>query len=146
MIVCGLWQAQSALAIDFKGNQRTKYNFNSAWKLSVGDKQGAEAVNYNDRDWQEVTLPHAFNEDEAFKVAIDHHTDTIVWYRKTFKLPASSKGKKVFLEFEGIRFGGEFYINGQSVGIHENGVMACGLDISEQAHFGGKENVLAVRI
>jgi hypothetical protein len=61
-------------------------------------------------------------------------------------LPSSDKGKKVFLEFEGVRQAGEFYVNGKAIGIHENGVMACGFDISDLVNFGKKENVIAVRI
>jgi Beta-galactosidase/beta-glucuronidase len=91
-------------------------------------------------------LPHAFNEDDAFKVAIDKHTTGIVWYRKHFKLPLSAKDKKVFLEFQGVRQGGEFYLNGKAIGIHENGIMACGFDISTLVNYGKKENVIAVRI
>ena len=38
-----------------------------------------------------------------------------------FKIPTSAADKKVFLEFEGIRHGGEFYLNGTFIGRHENG-------------------------
>lgn len=134
------------LALDFKENRRAKYNFNSEWLLHTGDLPGAEQVRFNDRSWEMVTLPGAYNEDEAFRVAIDEHTGGIVWYRKYFRLPGKESGKKIFLEFEGIRFGGEFYVNGQKIGIHENGVMAFGFDITDYVNFGGKENVIAVRI
>ena len=91
-----------------------------------------------------MTLPHAFNEDEAFKVPIYEMTDTVAWYRKRFKVPASAKGKKIFLEFEGARQGADFYINGHHLGLHENGVMAVGFDITPYITI-GKENVVAVR-
>ena len=126
-------------------NRRARYNFNSDWLLSVGDGEGRSAVKADENGWENVTLPHAFNEDEAFQVAIDRHTDTIVWYRKHFRLPASAKGCKVFIEFEGIRFGGEFWLNGQYIGLHENGVMAFGFDLTPYLNFSG-ENVLAARI
>lgn len=130
---------------DIKGNERVKYNFNADWLLHVGDLDHAEAIKFNDKDWQSITLPRAFNEDEAFKIEIHQHTDTVMWYRKYFKLPAKDKGKKVFLEFEGIRFGGEFFINGKSIGLHENGVMACGFDITDYVDY-TKNNLIAVRI
>lgn len=123
-----------------------KYNFNSQWLLNVGDVNDGKVISFKDQNWKKVTLPHAFNEDEAFKVAIDSLSTSIVWYRKHFKLPKQAKGKKIFLEFEGIRFGGEFFINGQSVGIHENGVMAFGLDISDFVKFGNEDNVFSARI
>src|ERR1041385_6321600 len=105
---------------------RAKYNFNSDWKLFVGDANGAEAVNLDDSGWKPVTLPHAWNEDDAFRKDIKDLATGIAWYRKHFRLPAGSEGRKVFLEFEGIRHGGEFYLNGKPIGRHENGVMAFG--------------------
>lgn len=125
--------------------EREKYNFNSDWKLKVGDIVQAEEVDYPDAGWKSVTLPHAFNEDEAFKLNIKNLTDTIVWYRKHFRLPADAKGRKVFIEFEGARQGIDLYVNGHLVGQHENGVMAFGFDLTAFVK-PGKENVIAARI
>lgn len=125
--------------------EREKYNFNSDWKLKVGDIVQAEEVDYSDAGWKSVTLPHAFNEDEAFKLNIKDLTDTIVWYRKHFRLPADAKGRKVFIEFEGARQGIDLYVNGHLVGQHENGVMAFGFDLTAFVK-PGKENVIAARI
>src|SRR5207248_2877806 len=69
----------------------------------------------------------------------------IAWYRKHFKLPASAKNQKVFLEFEGIRQAGDFYLNGKHIGISENGVTPFGFDITDAINFNG-DNMLAVRI
>src|SRR5215213_1369707 len=126
--------------------QRTKYNFNSDWKVFVGDAKEADAAGFADASWKKITLPYAWNEDEAFKNDIKDLSDSISWYRKYFKLPASAKGQKIFLEFEGIRQAGEFYLNGKSIGMSENGVMAFGFDITALAKFGDEENLLAARI
>ncbi|WP_187263856.1 glycoside hydrolase family 2 protein [Pontibacter beigongshangensis] len=126
-------------------NPRTKFNFNPGWKVLVGDPAGAEAPNFNDATWRKVTLPWAWNEDEAYKIDIHSLTTGVAWYRKEFKLPADAKGKKVFLEFEGVRQGGEFYVNGQHIGRHENGAMAVGFDISELVKPAPAVNVVAVR-
>ncbi len=131
------------LTTTLSATERKKYNFNSTWLLHIGDAPGMSDPNYDDSQWKSITLPRAFNEDEAFKVAIDQHTDTIVWYRKHFCLP-DLKGKKVFIEFEGIRMGGDFYLNGHHLGLHENGVMACGFDLTP--YLTDKDNVIAVRI
>jgi beta-galactosidase len=125
---------------------RAKYNFNPDWLLNVGNAPGADAPAFADASWQKISLPHAWNEDSAFKVSIEQLPIGIAWYRKHFKLPANAAGKKVFLEFEGIRFGGEFYLNGEPIGRHENGVMAFGFDISEKVKPAPQENVLAARI
>ena len=122
--------------------ERKKYNFNSGWCLQVGDTPTAKNPDFDDKTWKRVTLPHAFNEDEAFRLSIEQHTDTVVWYRKHFTLK-DIKGKKVFVEFEGVRQAGEFYLNGQYLGLHENGVMAVGFDLTPYLKEG--ENVIAVR-
>ncbi len=124
---------------------RERYNFNSRWLLHVGDDSLAREVRFDDRGWQAVALPHAFNEDEAFRLDIHDLTDTVMWYRKHFVVPASAKQRKVFLEFEGARQGVDCYVNGKLVGQHENGVMAFGFDISDVVK-PGKENVIAVRV
>lgn len=124
---------------------RGKYNFNSDWLLFVGDATGAEQVRFPDSDWKKVTLPRPFNEDEAFRLSIEQLSDTVMWYRKHFRLPADGKDKKVFIEFEGVRQGADFYINGKLVGLHENGAMAVGFDLTPYIKQ-GQENVMAVRI
>lgn len=124
---------------------RERFNFNPGWLLQVGDVEQGENPALDDSSWQKVTLPRAFNEDEAFRVPIAELTDTVMWYRKHFKLPAGTKGKKVFVEFEGVRMGADFYLNGHNLGLHENGVMAVGLDLTPWLDPKG-DNVLAVRV
>lgn len=125
--------------------QRAKYNFNPGWLVFVGDDTTASAVGFNDRSWKKVTLPYAWNENDAFKKDIRDLSTGIAWYRKHFKLSPQHKGKKVFIEFEGIRQAGDFYVNGKHVGIHENGVTAFGFDVSDLVHYGEQDNVVAVR-
>ena len=132
-------------SFSFGTSAREKYNFNSDWLLKIGEVKEAEKANFADKNWKKVTLPAAFNEDEAFRVSILEHTDTVVWYRKHFKLPKTAKNQKILLEFEGIRFGGEFFLNGKSIGWNENGVMAFGFDITDLVNYSG-DNVLAARI
>jgi beta-galactosidase len=124
---------------------RAKYNFNPGWKLYAGDTTGAENPEFNDSNWKNVTLPHAFNEDDAFKKDIHDLSVGISWYRKKFKVPAGSAGKKLFLEFEGIRQAGQFYLNGKPIGLSENGIMAFGFDITGLVNLDG-DNEIAARI
>nr|MBP7472291.1 DUF4982 domain-containing protein [Prevotella sp.] len=123
--------------------ERTKTNFNGNWLLQVGDFSQANKPEYNDKHWEKVTLPHAFNEAEAFKVAIADLTDTVMWYRKHFNV-AEIRNRKFFIEFEGVRFGAEIWLNGKSLGITENGVMASGFELTPYIKEG--ENVIAVRV
>ena len=116
--------AIAALNIAAAFAQRSQ-NFNAEWK--IGDKS--------------VTLPRAWNEEYAFKVPIEKLPDAEVTYTKTFLAPKTWKGKKVFIEFEGARQAAEVFLNGTRIGLHENGVMAFGFDLTPYIRI-GKENVL----
>ena len=129
--------------INSQAAERKKYNFNSEWKLQIGEFPKAKDTKFDDSEWKQVTLPHAFNEDEAFKLSIEQLTDTVVWYRKSFRIPELKSNQKVFIEFEGVRQRGDFYLNGHNLGRHENGVMAVGFDLTPYMKEG--ENVIAVR-
>ena len=126
LIVAGLLLTTNATA-------RDTYNFNSDWKIGKSKKT--------------VTLPRAWNENEAYKVYIHSMSDSVIWYRKNFVLPESAKGKKVFIEFEGARQAAQIIVNGKEVGMHENGVMAFGFDITQFIKTGtGKKNINLIEV
>ncbi len=124
---------------------RQSFNMNPDWRVLVGDPQAAQTVEFNDRGWQQVSLPYAWNEDDAFRLDIHDLPTGIAWYRKAFTLPAGSDHQKIFLEFEGVRQAAEVYLNGVFIGRHENGAMAFGFDITPLVQPAPAQNVLAVR-
>ena len=132
---------------------RATYNFNSGWKFSFGDSAGADQPGFDDASWTGVSLPHTWNETDTYRAYISHGGGDvgermmgIGWYRKHFKLPASADGQKIFVQFDGLRQAGHFYVNGKLVGLHEDGVTAAGFDISQFVNYGGKDNVIAVKV
>ena len=130
-------------ALHVSAIERQRLNFNSEWLMQVGDDPTMSQPDFDDSSWQRVTLPHAFNEDEAFAKDIVDLTDTICWYRKSFMLSEQESGGKVFVEFEGARQGADVWLNGQKVGFSDNGVMAFGFDLTPYIKEG--RNVIAVR-
>ena len=86
--------------LNITATERKKYNFNSEWRLHIGDDANAYQQEYNDNHWLQVTLPHAFNEDEAFKLSIEQLTDTIVWYRKHFRVKEYILGDSTVIGIE----------------------------------------------
>ena len=132
-----------AFAATSQATERKKLNFNADWRLEVGDFPTAVNADFDDSAWKRVTLPYAFNGDEAFKLDIVDLTDTICWYRKQFQLTEADIQGKVFIEFEGARQGADVWVNGQKVGFSDNGVMAFGFDLTPYVKAG--ENVMAVR-
>ena len=124
---------------------RQIYSMNPDWQVLVGDVKEAHMPDFDDSQCKRISLPYAWNEDDAFRLDIRDLPTGIAWYRKTFTLPEGSEDKKVFLEFEGVRQAAEVFLNGQFIGRHENGVMAFGFDITQLVKPAPAENVLAVR-
>jgi beta-galactosidase len=131
---------------------RATFNFNIDWKFFRDDVSGAEAPAFDDSQWATISTPHTFNDVDSFRKIIVHSGGDVgtykglAWYRKHFKLPADLSGRKVFLEFEGMRQAGDIFLNGKQIGLYENGVTAYGLDITGAVQFGDQENVLAVKL
>ena len=100
---------------------------------------------FDDAAWQTVTLPHAWNEDAAFKVSIAAHPTGIAWYRKTFQLPASMRGRRVSIRFDGVYRDSTVWINGAQVGTRPYGYSTFEYDLTRHLRFGAR-NVLAVRV
>ncbi len=128
------------------------YNFNSDWQFIRQDVPGADQPGFNDSAWTTVSAPHTYNDVDSYGDFISHSGGDrrawtgITWYRKHFKLPASAQGGKVILEFEGLKQAGRFFVNGKPVGKFENGITACGLDLTDFVNFGDTDNVIAVKV
>ncbi len=138
-------------------SNRLKFNFDLDWKFVKEDVAGAEKPSFDDSKWSLISLPHTFNDVDSFRIWRSHNSRNPqekppekfyqgrVWYRKHFTLDAAWSDRKVFLEFEGIRNAGKFYVNGAPVGTHTNQIGPCGLDVTAQVKFGA-DNVIAVQV
>ena len=128
------------------------YSFNPGWKFIREDVAGAEQIHCDDSQWTAVSAPHTYNDIDSYTGFISHSGGDrrawsgVAWYRKHFKLPAGAKNGKVFLELEGLKQAGRFWVNGGFVGKHEDGVTPCGLDLTRFVHFGDADNVIAVKV
>lgn len=116
----------AGLGLPFFAEARDTYNFNSDWVIDYTVTDTLKSMGT-----KRVTLPHAWNEDDAYRVPIAQMSTGKVRYVKHFRLPESAAGKKVFIEFEGARQTAEVLLNGRSLGHCDNGVMAFGFDITD---------------
>ena len=70
----------------------------------------------------------------------------IGWYRKSFTLPASAAGRRVFLEFEGVYMNAEVWLNGQSLGRRPYGYSTFVHDLTPHLSAAGTPNLVAVKV
>jgi beta-mannosidase len=67
------------------------------------------------------------------------------WYRKTFRVPSPWQGKIVRLEFDGVDYLADVWLNGRHLGRHEGQFTPFEFDVSAALQRDG-ENILAVQI
>ena len=111
---------------------------------------------FSDSGWRLLDLPH----DWAVELPFDEKADvkhgfkpvgpgfpqnSIGWYRRGFELPASDKGRVLWLEFDGVYRNSLVWLNGHCLGRHLDGYSSFRYDLSRFANYGGK-NELAVRV
>ena len=140
------WQASAPIAT----NER-RLAFNDDWKFFKGEADGAERPEFNDAQWRRLRLPHDWAIEGPFDSKLNPHTGALPifgtgWYRKTFTLPETTKGKYFRIEFDGAMSNSRVWINGHDLGGRPYGYSSFGFDMTPYLHFGAQANVLAVRL
>ncbi len=137
--------AENVALSQFEKEQNTLWNF--GWRFQTGNPEDAQETAYDDSQWRSLDLPHDFQfefpwqEDaggaRGFKAVGE------AWYRKHFEAPASWQGKRVVLDFEGVMYYCDVYVNGQLAASNEYGYTGFEAEISKYLHL-GQDNVVAV--
>lgn len=121
----------------------------SDWKFSLQESPDAAKPGFDDSKWQSVNLPHDWSVKAQLSPTLASATGYlpggIGWYRKSLSVPASMKGQKVYLYFEGVYNRSEVFVNGQSVGKRPNGYISFMYDITPYITY-GKENTITVKV
>lgn len=129
----------------FEKYQSVLWNFD--WKFKLGKIEGAEKADFNDADWRKLDIPHDFQFEQPWKEeaggARGFKDMCEGWYRKTFDADAVWQGKKVIVDFEGVMYVSDVYINGKKVASNEYGYTGFEADITKYLNY-DKPNVLAV--
>ncbi len=104
---------------------------------------------YNDVSWQTVNVPHDYVvEGKIDPKADEQHGYLPVeasWYRKTISIPASDKGRRLWLEFDGVYRDSQMWLNGHFLGRHPSGYTTFNYDVSNIAK-PGSDNLLVVHV
>ena len=106
---------------------RERTSFDADWLFHLGDVEAAQAQVFDARPWQQLDLPHDWSiagpiaEQNPSGAAGGFYPGGIGWYRKPFNAPANWAGRKVFIEFDGIYWHSDVWINGRHLGHRPNG-------------------------
>lgn len=153
------------LSLTTFGQGRSVELFNFGWRFAAGDIPQAEQPHLDDSSWRSVDVPHDFQIEQPWVAPADNeqadNSDIganvrsrlssrgfkemgIGWYRKHFQPEPAWQGKRVLLDFEGIMYVGDVYLNGERIGGTDYGYVGFEIDITHRLKY-GEENVLAVK-
>lgn len=109
----------------------------------------AAEADYNDGSWRSLDLPHDFGVESEFLAEEPNQTASLAWnavgwYRKRWTPDAADRGKKFYLDFDGVMMLPQVYVNGKLAGEWKYGYSSFRVDITPHLVF-GKANVIAVR-
>jgi beta-galactosidase len=150
LIVAALSYASPAQLTVVNANVR-RQSFNDSWRFYKGSADGAEQPQFDDSKWRAVRLPHDWAIEGPFDRKISPHIGALPsfgtgWYRKTFVLPSSAKGKYFAVEFDGAMSNSQVWLNGHLLGGRPYGYSGFQLDMTPYLRFGADNNVLAMRL
>jgi beta-galactosidase len=131
--------------------------FDSNWSFCRGGALSAENESYDDSKWKKVDLPHdwsiedlpgtssPFTQSAISQVGGGFTVGGTAWYRKTFTVPVTQKGKRLIIQFDGVYMNSTVFINGHDLGTHPYGYTSFWYDITDKIKFGQK-NIIAVEV
>ncbi len=94
--------------------------------------------NLNQQTWKGIQVPsNWFLEGQDLS--------GVVWYQRHFSVTPSLKGKVFTLQFDGIDYSADVWLNGQYLGFHEGYFQPFQFQVSDQLRF-DQENTLVVRV
>ena len=147
-----------------QASARVVQNLDFGWRFHAGDVAEAEKPTTDDSGWRSVDLPHDFQIEQPW-VAPEadekaDNTDVAAniksrlsargfkemgrgWYRLHLVPADSLKGRRLLLDFGGIMYTGDVYLNGERVGGTDYGYVSFEIDVTDRLRF-GQDNVIAV--
>ena len=144
--------------------QRIVENLNFGWRFHAGSVSGSEQKSFDDSSWRTVNVPHDFQIEQPWVApAADEKADNDDpaaniksrlssrgfkemgqgWYRLHLTPADSLKGRRLLLQFDGIIYTADVYLNGERVGGTDYGYVGFEIDVTNRLK-PGQENVIAV--
>jgi hypothetical protein len=147
----------------FKDNFNQYFLHGENWKLqrqeyTVADGHEISKPGFDDTSWIEATVPGTvltsyYNigavpdilyGDQQLQISENFFTANF-WYRNEFEVPKAYQGRRVWLNFDGINWKADIFVNGTKIGRIDGAFIRGRFDITPLVQIGQK-NYLAVLI
>ena len=121
--------------------------FNFDWKFQLGAVKDAANPSLDDTSWRKLDLPHDFQFEQPWQEeaggARGFKPMCEGWYRKTFAADEVWRNRRVTLDFDGLMYYGDVYLNGHKVASSEYGYLGFEADLTKYLRY-DTLNVVAV--
>ena len=129
---------------DSSSGGRLVLPMNRKWRYSRSVVEGGHEKNFDDSKFDAVVIPHT-NVPLPWHGFDEKTYEFVSLYRRRFKVPPAARGKRVFVDFEGVMTASTVWINGTRLGEYKGGYTPFSFDLTPHIDFEG-ENVLAVDV
>ena len=154
----------SVVTASSQNNGRVTLDLNFGWRFHPGDIGDGVKPEFDDHSWRIVNVPHDFQIEQPWVApAADEKADNNDpaaniksrlssrgfkemgkgCYRYHLTPADSLRGRRLLLDFGGIMYVGDVYLNGERVGGTDYGYVGFQIDVTDKLRF-GQENVIAV--
>ncbi|EMI56862.1 sugar-binding domain-containing protein [Rhodopirellula sallentina] len=142
------------LGTDFESpSPRVTEDFNFGWLFAKCDRSDGSIAVIPDADlkFQKINLPHDWSIRESYRqentaASTGFLPGGVAWYRKSFRLPASDRGRNIRIEFDGVYCRSDVWINGHHLGFRPNGYSSFSYDLTPHLRFGDSTNEIIVKV
>src|SRR5580698_1041321 len=126
------------------GGGRLTLPLNRNWRYSPKFVAGGHSREFDDSGFDRVVVPHT-NVPLPWHSVDEKTYEFVSLYRRKFRLPAEARGRRVFVDFEGVMTASTVWINGQKLGEYKGGYTPFSFDLTPHINFDG-DNLLAVDV
>ena len=123
---------------------RLVFPMNRKWRYSRSFVEGGHAKDFDDSAFERVVIPHT-NVPLPWHGFDEKSYEFVSLYRRRFKLPPEARGKRVFVDFEGVMTASTVWINGERLGEYKGGYTPFSFELTPHLNF-DSENLLAVDV
>ena len=117
---------------------------NRGWRYSAKSTDAAHGVDFDDSGFDQVVVPHT-NVRLPWHSFDDKDYEFVSVYRRPLNVPADARGKRVFVDFEGVMTASTVWLNGKKLGGYRGGYTPFSFELTRHLDPGGK-NLLAVDV
>jgi beta-galactosidase len=136
--------AKDSKQSDSSSGGRLVLPMNRKWRYNRSVVEGGHDKNFDDSKFDAVVIPHT-NIPLPWHGFDEKTYEFVSLYRRRFKVPPAARGKRVFVDFEGVMTASTVWINGTQLGEYKGGYTPFSFDLTPHIDFDG-ENVLAVDV